>query len=614
MQGEPPLQQIASDPLRRPLGLGRRASVGHAARAAILTLAPILLVGTLAWPMLFTHAGFNEDWIHHLWFVWNQSLALRDNHEPTFFINYTHSVFYPEYAFYGATLYVIVGSLSLALGDAPTVAYVVAYLLGFAISYGGWYWMARMAGLRGWWAHVPGVIFITSAYYLTLVYARGDLPEFTGVSTIPLLIASALSVLRARRLRGWPALALAGSAVVFFGSHSLTILWGCTSMALVSLAVVVYIPAARRLLTRRGVLRVASLVIPAALVSAWFLLPAIVYQSHTDISNKYPFWRLVAKSTSYLVSAENLFAISRVSAVSPASEFVLSLPILAMAWALISILVCWRARLWGMWAKALLVFVGVGFVVTIVMTHTGIILALPRPYAMIQYTYRLESYIMLATSGAVLAGLAALRKGTRRVQAWTWVLAPILIVAIVGAIQQTDAYPRYGGNREVAVESSTRVPPREISLTDYTDAHLPTLADPNGRPAEVNFSAASVHDNRASTVVHLQPGQLVYSDIAAGPEIVHVTGAKIVGRDPEDNDVLEIAPGNGAPASRGASGKARAKSAHTETISLSTASTLPLVLGRVLSLAGLALLIGVFGALAARRLFASTDERGVRAR
>ena len=135
-------------------------------------------------------------------------MAIKANHLPSLFLNYPYGVLYPEYAFYGGTLYALTGTLSLALGNTPVATYVLTYLLGFAAAYGGWYWIARMVGLGRWWSHVPGLVFITSAYYLTLIYARGDWPEYIAVSTIPLMVASGLSVLRADRLRLWPALVL----------------------------------------------------------------------------------------------------------------------------------------------------------------------------------------------------------------------------------------------------------------------------------------------------------------------------------------------------------------------------------------------------------------------
>jgi hypothetical protein len=601
VQSETSLERGAVGPVRRALRVGRHVSLHRMTRIALLVGAPALLIGILAWPMFFTSGDFNEDWAHHLWFIWNQSFALRENHHPSFFLNTWYSVYYPQYAFYGGTLDALGALLSLALGNAPIEAYVMIYLLGFAASYGGWYWMSRAAGLSDWWAHVPGLTFITSAYYLTLIYARGDLPEFMGVSTIPLMVASGLSVLRAGRLRLWPALALAASSIVFFGSHNLTIVWGSTFVVLLGVLAVACIPQARRWLRWRGVARVAVLVIPALLVSAWFLLPAIAYESHTQISIGYPVWRQTLRETMSYVSAHNLFAVSRFTAIG-GSEFVLSLPILAMVWSLVSVLVCWGGRVRGAWVRTLLLCAGVTILMTVVMTHAGLILILPRPYAILQFAYRLESYVMLAASGAVLAGLVALRSSAGRTRLWTWALVPILLVAVVGAIQQTGAYPR-AGSRQAVLKSRIRSDFTTRILTDYTDGAIPHIADSRGRPTEVVFPASAIHDDRISEIVHLRPGQLVYSDIAAGPELVHVTGAKIVGVDPSDNDVLEIGPSiHGSTAG----GKGA-----TEVIALSTADGAPIVLGRLLSLVGIFLLLAVFVVLAVRRRSAR-GERPVR--
>ena len=223
----------------------RRVAAGSTVRLATLLGGPALLIGVLAWPMLFAQSVFNEDWINHLWFIWHQSLTIRADHLPSLFLDYSHAVFYPQFAFYGGTLYALAGTLSLALGDAPLQAYILTYLLAFAAVYGGWYWMARMAGLGRWWAHAPGLVFVTSAYYLTNIYARGDWPEIMGVSSIPLMMAGGLSVLRAERLCLGPATALTAAAIVFFGSHNITMLWASSILIVAALAIVVCVPRAR---------------------------------------------------------------------------------------------------------------------------------------------------------------------------------------------------------------------------------------------------------------------------------------------------------------------------------------------------------------------------------
>jgi hypothetical protein len=565
--------------------------------------APVLLIGALSWPMLFTNGVPGQDWANQLWRMWNQSLALRANHLPSFFLVYSHSVFYPEYAFYGGTLFAVGGLLSLLLGDAPIAAYVVSYMLGFAAAYGGWYWMARMAGLGRWYAHAPGLVFITSAYYLTMIYARGDWPEFIAVSTIPLLLASGLSVLRAERLRTGPGLALAVSGVLFFGSHNLTLVWGSTVIALTGLAMVICLPQVRRWLAPRRVCRVVGLLLPALFVSAWFLLPAFVYQAHTLIGSDYLLWRRVLQHSMYMVSTRRLFTISRAS-FKPHGDFALSLPILATAWSLGSIcLLVALHRLRGPWAKVLLICTGMAMLMTVVMTHAGIILALGRPYAMLQYPYRLESYVMLAVSGAVLAALAIAQRGAPRMRLWAWVLVPVLLVALVGAIQQTDAHVR-GGNREQMLVNPGPSP-TEAGFEDYADAALPVLRNANGQWPEVDFPIAGARSEHVSVLVHLPPGSLIDTNLGAGPELIHVTGATIVGRTPVNNDVLRLGSSGGVAAVGGAGGS----SGRSETLTVRPARGLPVVLGRLLSIAAAICLVTMLAVVALHDIRARVATR-----
>jgi hypothetical protein len=562
---------------------------------------PALLIGVLAWPLLFTGSIFNEDWINHLWFLWHQSLTIRADGLPSLFLHYSHAVFYPEYLFYGATIYTLFGTLSLALGNAPLETYVLTYLMLFAAAYGGWYWLARMAGLGRWQASAPGLVFITSAYYITSIYARGAWSELLAISAIPLMIAAALSVLRADRLRVWPAIALVGSSIVFFGSHNITALWGSTTLVLTGLAILVCAPRARREITRAGAIRVAGLMVPAALVNAWFLLPALAYESHTVIGSHFQHTLNLTRATMPLVSTAHLLTLSRPSA-TPATGFSLTLPVLAIAWVLVSVAILLLTRSRGVWMSILLIVSALAAAIGVVMTHEGLLLALPRLYGQVQFSYRLETYVLLGVSGAILAALVLARGGARGMRTWSWALVPIVIVSVVGAIRQTSSYPT-GDERRTAFSSYLKPPLTKTKWSDYLDIEptsLPYVIESNGRSSEIEFPATAVHDDRISEVVHIPPGEVVNTNIAgADPSLVHVTGARIVGINPVGNDVLEVEPpaGSAGPASTG-----RGASVPTETISVSAGESLPILLGRLLTLAAVIVLAAEFAALAVRGL------------
>ncbi len=571
--------------------------------------AAVLLVGVLTRPLVFSGSYFNNDWLVQLWLMWQQGLAIRADHVPSLFLNYSYGVFYPHYAFYGGTLYALTGTLALLLGEAPVEAYVFTYLLGFAAAFGGWYWLARLCGVGRWWALAPGVVFITSPYYLTLIYERGDWPEFMGVSAIPLVLASGLSVLCAERLRVGPALALTASSVLLFGSHSLTVVWGTTVLAVVGLAILLCVPRARRQVTRAGVVRVAGLVVPAALLSAWFLLPAAAYESKTLIATDFPTWRAELRGTMYLVSARHLFTLSRASASTAGAAFALSLPVLVIAWAFVSLALFLRRGLHDAWTRVLLICAALTALLTVVMTHAGLILALPRAYSTLQFSYRLESYVLLALSATVLAILVLAASGGRGARLWTWTLAPVLVVSVVGAIQQANAYPviPHRNTALATMYGPTRTGFGE-ALFDYIDVRQRHLADPNGRPPELEFNPAAVHDDRISKVVHLRPGLLAYSNLEGPPNLVHITGAKIAGINPVGYDVLEI----GSDTRVAGQTTANQGAAPTETISLSPAAPLPVVLGRVLTLGAMAILALQFAALAVRGLTVRRRAGGTR--
>jgi hypothetical protein len=553
-------------------------------------------IAAVSWPLLFSNATFNKDWLNHLWYMWHESVAIREQHVPSLFLDYSRGIFYPVYAFYGGTLYALVGTLSLALGDAPLQTYILTYLIGFGCAYGGWYWTARIFGVRGWRAHIPGIVFVTSASYLTTVYVLGDWPEFTAVSMMPLMIAAGLSVLRAPRLRFGPAIALAASSVVFFGSHLITLVWGASTLGVVGIVLLACVPAARHAATRAGALRVAAIMIPGLLVSAWFLLPTAAYESHTLIAHTYPHFRTYLRETMFTVAAPGLFKLSR--APTPGSIVSLALPILAIAWVIASIpLLAWSGRR-GTWMRTALVIATATAALTVLMTHAGLILALPRVYSTLQFGFRVESFVLLGISGALLAVLAATADAGPRLRRWTWLLVPIALVSVIGAIEQTGAHP-HGQDRSTALASFTTPIHERLGQLDYLDDELPSY---NTEAPFVAFPIeTAMRDGRVSEVVPVPADRLIATNIRGGPELVKVAGARIVGHNPETDDVLEVT----SPSAPSSAGRARA----TAIITVGPGDSFPIVGGRIISLLALVALAGQLGWIAVARARRRRVER-----
>ena len=214
------------------------------------------------------------------------------------------------------------------------------------------------------------------------------------------------------------------------------------------------------------------------------------------------------------------------------------------------------------------------------MTNPRWIRVLPDPWQMIQYSYRLETYALLGIGGALIAALVLVDRSGRR---WlTWLLVPILAFSIIGAgIQRHDA-PRGPTPLKFRIDKST-----PFSIGDFTDAKLSEIPlDPSTTP--LVLIRGVVRRGRVDGTVRAAPGDLLYTTLMTPSRMLHVEGAKVVGRWPGPPGgpnwqtrwalVLKVAD-DAQP------GKAR--------IVIEQAHSLPIVAGRIISLLGLVSLAGV---------------------
>jgi hypothetical protein len=118
---------------------------------------PLVTLAILLGPLVLTTSAFGQDCPNHLWLVWQQSRNVSALGHPSYFLQSHLGAFYPFYAFYGRTLYGVVGTVSAALGEHPLIAYIASYVVAFAAAYAGCTWLSLQAGLKGWQAHIPGL-------------------------------------------------------------------------------------------------------------------------------------------------------------------------------------------------------------------------------------------------------------------------------------------------------------------------------------------------------------------------------------------------------------------------------------------------------------------------
>jgi len=573
------------------VGLGSAPVVGRA-RALLMTrtrllgpLLPVLLIALLVRPMIWGRTFIGWDWYPHLWHIWHQAGSLEANHGiPSLFSYDTPSVFVPHYAFYGGTLYWFSAAISLLVGS-PATAMVLVFVMAFAASYGGWYWLGHQAGLGPWLAHAPAVLFITSSHYLALPYATGGFGEFVALSMISPLLASTWSILRADHLRLAPAAALALSVTLFCGSHNLTLLWGATLLAIVLGGVLAGVPAARRQVTWRGLWRVARIAVPALLVNAWYLLPDIAYHSDTRLAGAVLFAKTQLQIAMPIVAVGNLVSLTRTTASPSVPHLALQLPMLGLAWLAASLLVlrsAWRTA----WYRIVLILLGAMAALLVLMTNFSLLWGLPSPYNLLQFAYRLDSYIQLGFAGAVVCALALVVRTPDRRRLLTGALVAVAVVSVGQAATQLRQRPPA---KQPAWKTAAPYHTRggEPAAPDYATTALPPVkAGPSVK--YVRFPVTAERGNRAEAIVDAQPGQYLRTNIFTMPQLVRLDGAKFVARELSGALVLRVA-GDVQP------GAAR--------ITLRAAHPWPVVLGWLLTGAGFAALgaNGVALALDARR-------------
>src|SRR3954451_4072155 len=229
-------------------------------------------------PILLTDRTFASDWGNHYWLIYMQGLDIKALHEPSIYLQSTLGAFYPYYAFYGGTFYAVGGLVADV--SSTDVAMVLAYGGAIAANYLGWTWMARMAGVSGWRAQLPGLIAVTAPIAVTNLYGRGGIPEVVGTSMLPLVAAAAIALVREPRLRLRDMAAFVVGLVFLTGSHALSMAWGLAFLALLgALLAACCWPFVKARAMR--LLALAWLGVLAACVNAWMLGPTLAFHSRT---------------------------------------------------------------------------------------------------------------------------------------------------------------------------------------------------------------------------------------------------------------------------------------------------------------------------------------------
>ena len=538
-----------------------------------------LLILLLMSPMLFSGSTFGGDWPTHLWLVQMQARNIEALGHPSLFLQSTLGAFEPWYAFYGGTLYSIAGGAAVLTGGHTLAIYILSFALAIAMAYGGCTWLARQCGLRGWFAHVPGVLLVTTAYYIANIFARGAWPETVATSAIPLVLAAGLWLLRAPSWRAGPLLAFVVGVVLFTGSHNITLLYGTVFLALLCATVAAAV--GRRALPPWP--RIAAVIILGLLATAvnlWFLLPDIAFEGKITISQLFT----EAPHVTGGMTPQLLLDPIRRSQTPNFPTMDLQIPTLAIVWALVVLGLCWRGleRRWRRLAMAVTVtslpFLAIAF-------ENSLWHDVPRIFWSIQFPYRLLSYVDFFAVGIVTIALVAImrdqRKGAAKMLLPILLAVGALILSAEAAQSVSEAWsgPSSLHSRSEAFPGGSKLPSFWSTFVTYhqdQDISMPVLASTtineipgltfyNGEGANVIPVPVDGTPKDGYSVTFTPPKNgTIGTDVISGPYLVAVHGAKWVGRFPYQELILSVKKNRLGP----------------NRVTFSEARTWPIVLGK----------------------------------
>ena len=520
----------------------RHTRTTRGARVTDLLVAATVVL-TVGAPMFFTHDGFSQDFTNALWLIWVAGHHFGHSLWPSYFLNINApgtitGVFYPEYAFYGGSLYAATGALSALLFNHATIAYAAVTAAALSAAYGGCWWLARQCGVRGMLAHIPPVVWLTSSYYATDLYGRGAWAEFMAVSSIPLVVASAADLLRGPRWRVSSVLMLVVSVLVFTGSHNITLEWG--TIVLAAAAVCMFVAYRPLSLSWRRVIGVGCLALVSAGVNAWFLLPDIAYAGRTLVASEGFSWSYAA---SYFDTPGVLLnPLRMVPSQSSTPALYVQAPVWFMLWGLIAGVWLWRdaamERLRRAWVIA-----GLGIVVVLcLMIFQWPWEHMPHALREIQFPYRLGSYMTLLSVGFLIVGVLATQRLASRPDhsiGTLWSIRTLLVEAAVVSLilcawqlwvpnTHQSSYYKVRGD---ALASLTNTPITWGSPPNYADDSLPVVSVPANRSLSIDARLLNAAGNRVSANVTAPPGlQPIATNILGGPYLVDVSGLRVMGR------------------------------------------------------------------------------------
>jgi hypothetical protein len=544
---------------------------------AILRRHPVATgaAGSLVWavvvlaPVVFTDRSFSSDWSLHLWMIHEQHRAIAGGGVPGVTMSFDPvGVMAPIPLLYGGTLYAL-GGLLAALGLGAINAYVVlSVAIAWAATFGTW-WATYQLTTRPWVSWLPALTLTSAAYFLGDSLGRGGFGNHAATMVLPLAFGGALHVWRNDGRSVGGLLAFCGAVVIATGSHSVALLWTVVlGVVILGLAWLVRpkwrpIPGIER---RAAILALAGA--GATMINGWFLVGMLAlrnrvfiggtspgYEFHYDWSSWFgapsvwlsplrtippehvEFWRnIVERQSSEFAGATSLYV---------------QLPVLAVAWIVVLVLVLRGSKLLRQLAPLVVPFVALSVLILAPRTWAR----LPEIFRATQFSLRLNSYIILLVAAMVSLVLMALTTASRRVQT-----ASLAVLCAITAFSVGQALWQGWSTTSVGVwipptRSSPYDVPRHLALESdaaapyWYDVLGPRATDgPETRPPpkeSLTFPPAEAADGDGHAVLGpTRTPRLLVTNVVAPLDLVHFEGVSKAGRTLGGRIIVRQVPGD----------------------------------------------------------------------
>lgn len=505
------------------------------------------------------------EWGTAYWGIKQQAQSIASSGLPTRFVSTPESgAFYPWFVFYS-------GGVSAALGYVAQVigawgAFLLSIALAFAAAAYGALLALRAFGCPPRLALLLALAAAFSPYMVTNLYGRGAWAELLGASAAWLVVGAGLALLCAesdsQRIRRLLLVALAACTLAL--SHNISLAIGFPFALVIWVGFVAV--GGRGVTQRRDVYLLVGALFSGLLLAGTWLVPNLAFSNRTQVSSWDTFGgaanfdelRVLFSPFLYYPEAQRELIKSTIGAASLPNERLfnqtLTLLLIPVAWVVAQLVVMplqiftrpkssftsssVPARNWKLLSLLLISVLAATFL----MTSSGIWDSLPAVFQLIQYPYRINSYLtlMIVLCVGVAALIASLRPGNRSAYLPVLITALAIFYLVLGVYQSLSA-------QRVAPTGFDAASREQIDATG-----TPPVWANAAPPGQFQFIPSRAVTRPAEALNFLESGGvaqspatgLLASDVVCSPLVRFSGPVRVVGSDSQGKCVLEVSKAN----------------------------------------------------------------------